>query len=267
MPEGPECRRIGESLAKYLSYKKIESIEILSGRYAKKTPTGYHEFRSALPLKIAGVGVHGKFIYWILEKEYSIWNTLGMTGHWSFEETSHSRVKVVVSGTPVFFNDQRNFGTLKLVKGKEFLIDKLKSLGPDMLADDVEDSLFIERVRKKNKLNVCKVIMDQSILAGVGNYVKADSLWLAKISPHRNVEDCSDEELKELNKSVKKVLRESFKTGGATIRSYKNLEGEIGQYSSKFLVYNRKMDPEGNGVVKEMTPDGRNTHWSPNIQK
>ena len=136
-----------------------------------------------------------------------------------------------------------------------------------MLADDVEDSIFIERVRKKNKHNLCKALMDQSVVAGIGNYVKADSLWLAKISPHRNVEDCSDKELKNLNNSIKKVLRESFKTGGATIRSYKNLDGETGQYSSKFLVYNRKMDPEGNGVVKEMTPDGRNTHWSPKIQK
>ena len=267
MPEGPECRRIAESLAKYLSYKKIESFEILSGRYEKKSPTGYQEFIDSIPLKIAGVGVHGKFIYWILEKQFSIWNTLGMTGYWSFEKNKYSRLKIMVDGTPVFFNDQRNFGTVKIVRGKEFLIDKLKSLGPDMLYEDVEDAKFIARMRKKNHFNICKALMDQSVIAGVGNYIKADSLWLAKLNPHRKIEECSEEELKQLNTSIKSVIRESFKSGGATIKSYKNLKGEIGEYSSKFLVYNRKIDSEGNEVIKEMTPDGRRTFWAPKIQK
>ena len=142
MPEGPECRRIAEDLAKYLTHKKIEKIEVLSGRYEKKSITGYQDFVDSLPLKIAGVGVHGKFIYWILEKQFSIWNTLGMTGSWSFEKGKHSRLKIEVDGVSVYFNDQRNFGTVKIVRGKEFLIDKLKSLGPDMLYEDVEDEVF-----------------------------------------------------------------------------------------------------------------------------
>ena len=93
-----------------------------------------------------GAGVHGKFIYWMLKDEYSIWSTLGMTGQWSSESTKHTRVKFVLNNGSVYFNDQRNFGTLKFVRGKYQLLEKLKSLGPDMLANDVDDDLFVERV-------------------------------------------------------------------------------------------------------------------------
>ena len=268
MPEGPECRRIAESVAKFCSNKTLSGIEIMSGRYIKGLPSGLELAQQSFPLGVVGVGVHGKFIYWILRDEYSIWNTLGMSGSWRTELTDHARVKFVFSnGDHLYFTDQRNFGTLKFVKGKHQLIEKLKSLGPDMLAEDVSDELFISRLRKKNKHNVCKVLMDQSIIAGVGNYLKSDSLWLARINPHRLIENISDNELCKLNNSIKQVIKESYKAGGATIKTYQNINGEIGQYSSRFLVYNRKTDPDGNKIIREMNPDGRKTHWSPEIQK
>ena len=63
------------------------------------------------------------------------------------------------------------------------------------------------------------------------------------------------------------MLRESFRSGGATIRTYENFDGSLGQYTQKFLVYNQKKDPIGNVVIKEKTSDGRTTHWVPEIQK
>jgi DNA-formamidopyrimidine glycosylase len=267
MPEGPECRRIAESLAKFVSNKEISGVEILSGRYTKKMPSGFEAIKENLPVRVAGIGVHGKFIYWILQKEFSIWNTLGMTGCWVTEEHPHNRVKFSFSdGNYLYFQDQRNFGTLKFVRGKHQLIEKLQSLGPDMLSQEVSAEEFIRQVRRKNKYNICKVIMDQSVICGVGNYVKADSLWLARINPHSSVSDISDAELETLNVSIQQVLKESYKTGGATIRTYQNLDGEKGEYASKFLVYNRKVDSEGNRVIREQTADGRTTHWSPAYQ-
>ena len=267
MPEGPECKRIAENLAKFVSNKKLLNIEILSGRYTKKTPGGLDVFESNMPIPVVGVGVHGKFIYWILLKEFSIWNTLGMTGSWSTEEHSHNRVRFNFSdGSYLYFRDQRNFGTLKFVRGKHQLIEKLQSLGPDMLSEEVDSNTFISKLRKKNKYNICKVLMDQSVVCGIGNYVKADSLWLSKINPHSKVSDLSDGQLSNLNESIQKVLRESYKSGGATIRTYQNFNGEKGRYAERFLVYNRKVDLEGNRVIKEQTADGRNTYWSPSYQ-
>jgi formamidopyrimidine-DNA glycosylase len=267
MPEGPECRKVAESLAKFISNKKLVEVKLLSGRYIKKNPGGFESFYQDLPASIAGVGVHGKFIYWILNKEYSLWITLGMTGSWGAVERKHSRVKFSFEdGTVVYFNDQRNFGTLKFVRGKHQLIEKLNSLGPDMLSEEVSAQTFISKVRKKNNHNICKVLMDQSVICGVGNYVKADSLWLAKINPHLNVSEINDNDLSILNECIQKVLKESYDSGGATIKTYENFDGEKGEYAERFLVYNRKTDLDGNKVIMEHTTDGRTTHWSPKRQ-
>ena len=88
MPEGPECRRIAESLAKFASGKKIISVEILSGRYTKKIPSGFDALKDNLPVLVAGVGVHGKFIYWITTSGV-IFSTLGMTGTYKTENNKY----------------------------------------------------------------------------------------------------------------------------------------------------------------------------------
>jgi formamidopyrimidine-DNA glycosylase len=202
----------------------------------------------------------------VLDNEWSMWNTLGMTGNWSEDTRKHPRVKLTLNDGDIFFNDQRNFGTVKFVKGKFTLIQKLKSLGPDMLVDEVTDQQFIERLRKKDAWQITTALMNQAVVAGVGNYIKAEALWLARISPHRRVSELSDERLSVLNGSIKTVMKESFKSGGATIRSYKNFNGEDGEYSRRFLVYNQKADPDGNEVIREMTEDQRTTHWCPSVQ-
>ena len=267
MPEGPECRRIAEGLAKVVSGKKVTNIKILSGRYLKKEISGLEKFVDSLPLGIVGAGVHGKFIYMICENEFSIWNTLGMSGSWKTSQGKHSRVRIDMSdGSAVYFDDMRNFGTLKMVEGRHQLIEKLESLGPDMLNEDVSPELFIERLRKKNNSNICKVLMDQSVVSGVGNYLKADALWLSEVYPFASVGDLTDSELSNLCENVKKIIRASYESGGATISTFSGVEYERGNYSSRFLVYNRKSDSLGNNVVRSMTPDGRKTHWVEKIQ-
>lgn len=267
MPEGPECRKYGQDLARRISGKTLKAVEIVGGRYLKKDPTGLEAFRNHLPMNIVGAGTHGKFVYWILGEELSVWSTLGMTGRWAAESDTHARVRFILNDGSVFFSDQRNFGTLKFVRGKFQLIEKLKAMGPDMLAEDVSDETFSLAVRRKPNWEITKAIMDQSIIAGVGNYIKSDSLWLAGISPKRTVTSLTDPELSALNRSIKHVMRESFQSGGATIQTYKSFDGQDGDYTRKFLVYNQSADPDGNEVIKENTQDGRSTYWSPAVQK
>tara|TARA_R100000808_G_C2155555_1_gene168656 strand:+ start:9934 stop:10737 length:804 start_codon:yes stop_codon:yes gene_type:complete len=266
VPEGPEVRRIAQQLAERVSGRTLKAVEILDGRYQKKPPSGIEIIAPRFPIRVVGAGCHGKFMYWLLDDEYSIWCTLGMTGGWSEVVTKHPRLRFHLNDGMVYFNDQRNFGTIKFVRGKFNLIEKLTSLGPDMLATDVDNEMFIGRLRKKNKWEITKALMDQSVVAGVGNYIKADSLWLSKISPYRRVIDMSDQELISLNRSIQLVMRESFESGGATIKTYKNFDGSEGEYARKFLVYNQKTDPDGNEVIREQTADGRTTHWCPAIQ-
>jgi len=266
MPEGPECRRFALSLAERLSGRMLKSIEVISGRYFDKPPTGLEEFQGQLPIAVVGVGVHGKFLYWILKDELSIWNTLGMSGDWSDVQKKHSRVKFVLNDGDVFFNDMRNFGTLKFVRGKYRLLEKLKSLGPDMLAQDVSDEEFIKRFRRRPHWQITTALMNQSVIAGVGNYIKAESLWLARISPHRILKEITDAELAALNRSIRQVMHESFNTEGTTVRTYSDEAGNLNEYNRRYLVYNQKSDPDGNEVVKELTADKRMTHWCPAVQ-
>ena len=266
MPEGPEVRKNAESLAKRVSGRDISGIEILSGRYGKKPPSGLTLLKNIIPIRVVGVGSHGKFMYWILDDELSIWSTLGMTGQWGDKPSDHARIKITLNDGEVYFNDQRNFGTIKFVRGKFQLIEKLKSLGPDMLAQDVTNNEFIKKLRSCDEWTITKALMDQSIVAGIGNYIKADSLWLAKISPHRKILDMTDIELGSLNSSIKQVMRESYKSGGATISTYRNFDGSEGEYNQRFLVYNQKTDPDGNEIIREITDDKRTTHWCPAVQ-
>lgn len=268
MPEGPEVKRMGYDLSQKISDEILQGVTVLSGRYSKKPVEGWVDMCRNLPTKVVGVGVHGKFLYVLTSSGVNVWSTLGMTGQWSNKLTSHSRVSLSFkSGKTVYFNDQRNFGTLKFVYGGHPLKEKLKKLGPDMFSSETTCKIFIERFRKKEKWNITKAMMNQSVVSGIGNYIKAETLWLSGISPLRFVADVTDNELSLLYQAVKDVMYTSYKTGGATFLTHKNFSGEPGDYSNRFLCYNRKMDAEGNKVIKTPTPDGRTTHWAPNKQK
>jgi len=253
-------------LSEEVSSKNLIDIVVKSGRYTKKPIEGMQEILPQTPLKIRGAGVHGKFIFFLLDEEWSIWNTLGMTGGWSRKSAKHSRVQLVLEDGPIFFNDSRSFGTLKFVRGKQPIIDKLNSLGPDLLASECADDLFANSIRRKNKKTIVEALMDQSVVSGVGNYVKAEALYLAKISPHRAVSSLTNAELHDLNVSIRSVLVNSFESGGATLQSYEDFYGEAGDATQRFAVYGRKTDPEGRPVIKESTKDGRTTHWVPHVQ-
>lgn len=99
-----------------VSGKELVGITVLSGRFLKKPVEGYDPNPTLWPQKVAGVGVKGKFIYWVFENGAFLFNTLGMTGGWSSVVRKHSRVRFEFDDdTFVYFNDPRNFGTLKFV--------------------------------------------------------------------------------------------------------------------------------------------------------
>jgi formamidopyrimidine-DNA glycosylase len=108
--------------------------------------------------------------------------------------------------------------------------------------------------------------MDQKIICGVGNYLKAECLYFSKLSPHRLTSSLTDEDLKNLNSVIKKVIKTSYETGGATIYTFSNYDGEKGDYTKRFAVYNQAQDPLGHEVKRETTRDGRTTFWVPTIQ-
>jgi formamidopyrimidine-DNA glycosylase len=274
MPEGPEVRKIVDQLRDTILDRVIVNTEILSGRYKTHgAPSGFQEYLERCPLLIKDINCKGKFIYFTCQDVdkniFYIWNTLGMSGGWAFKSTSHSRLKFsFLDGTPIHFQDMRNFGTLHFVSSQQEMNEKLNSLGPDLLQEVVSDSEFKSRLLTCGSYKtISEVLMDQSVFSGVGNYLKAEALYVAKIAPTRKVSTLNDEEFSALNKAIQVIIRESYKTGGSTFRVYQDLYGQTGNYSERFMVYGRKSDPQGNQVSKIKTKDGRTTHWVPAIQK
>ena len=284
MPEGPELRASADHLNKVLLGRRIiNSFPMRSGRYASKPPGGHEEFLKNFdvfgPPTVSSINVRGKFMYWTLqfandEDVWSLWITYGMSGQWTFVNSKHGAYGIYFneSGDPagthkiLYFSDPRHFGTLKFVRGRKALEKKLSTLGPDMLSDPPTAEIFAERILKKPSRTICEALMDQSTISGVGNYIKSEALYRAKILPTRQVTQMSPYEYVMLCKSVTDVCKEAYESRGSTISTYRNVDDAPGTGQFAFRVYGRDVDPLGNAVNHGQTPDGRTSWWVENVQ-
>jgi len=265
MPEGVEVK-ISAELIKPLVIGKTTEIFCLYGRYGKKNPEGFNNLPRKL--KVLDVNTKGKFMYWTFEDDWYMYCTFGMSGQWSPTQGKHPAFGIVFSdSSEVFFNDPRHFGTIKFVHGKENLMAKLRELGWDPLVRSAEeyDAFVHDRIHTSIK-PIGDLLMDQGVFAGVGNYIRAEALYLAKISPHRRCYTLTADDIDRLQQALVDVMKESYQHQGATILTYKDAYGAEGKYSSCFKVYGQKNDPLGNKIKKETMPGGRTIHWSPAVQ-
>jgi formamidopyrimidine-DNA glycosylase len=120
---------------------------------------------------------------------------------------------------------------------------------------------------KNGKRKIAVVLMDQSVFSGVGNYLKSEILYQARVSPHATINNIPDEKILEIFEITLKKINESYKSGGASVRDYSDIKGKEGTFSFTFAVYKKKKDPFGNKIVMEKTKDGRTTHWVPELQE
>lgn len=287
MPEIAEVALTAEILEKYLKNKILLSFDFISGRYTKKSPPGYIEFLNDLPLKVKMINSRGKFLWFELfkpsdkNKKWYIWNTFGLTGMWSLVEPKYTRAILTFKNDLVaYFSDMRNFGTFKFSTDKKALENKLKELSPDFLKDDDFDLSKI----KKYQVPIVKILMDQKkVGSGLGNYLVAEILYRAKISPHRLGSHLSDDDIENLKYWIKYMVKLSYIDNH--IGYMANLEEEANKIKRKnyhpdiklkdktfkFLVYRKKTDPYGNKVKAEKIVGSggnkRTTYWVPAVQK
>lgn len=173
-------------------------------------------------------------------------------------------------GSRLFFNDQRKFGWVKLLP--TVAVEQLpffQKVGPEPLDPDTTSKDFIQRVRRRNNSMIKPAILDQSVIAGIGNIYADESLWAAKIHPETRVRDITDEQLNTLFIEVVKVLSLSIEKGGSTDRNYVDARGEKGSYLDFAHVFRRE------GKYCHIHPDkeiiklrvgGRGTHICPACQ-
>lgn len=279
MPEGPEVRLSADLIRPLVLNKPIINLGVTkNSRYANNLPEGMKAFMEDIssrpsPTKVTEVNVKGKFMYWKFSNDRYLMNTFGMTGQWSPKEGDHPCFFIhftneIAHQEEIYFNDPRHFGTIKFVKSKAELNEKLYELGWDPLSDANDDkwkNFVFNKLARKSK-PIGELLLDQKIFSGVGNYIRAEALYLSKISPWRQANLMKKDEIFSLCESLVKVMKESYDHQGATILTYKTAYGAEGQYSSCFKVYDQKVDPLGNQIIKETTPEGRTIHWCPAVQ-
>lgn len=271
MPEGPECHIIGHKLHKILNSTKLISIEILGGRYAKHgKPIGYEEFIKNDPLiNIQEIHIKGKLIYWKFSNNFYLLNTLGMTGIWVTNPSKHCDIAVNYEKNgkhnTIYFKDPRHFGTLKFVKELE-LQKKLKQIGPDILSTELTKDKWLFLCRQYKHWTMPKLIMDQTKISGIGNYLKCEVLYMSHISPLIKISNISQEKLLICHNYLLNIPRASLKAQGLSIKNYHMPDGQKGDYLFMLKVYTRDTDPNGHKVQKIITDDKRTTHWVPEHQ-
>lgn len=277
MPEGPEVNIIKDGLNHLLKDKIVIDVNFPEGsKFLKKTPCGFNDFKTVLPLKIKEVKSKGKLIYFVFENGWYLLCRLLMSGGWYLEKApKHNHCEIIYKTQTseklksIWFIDPRHFATLQWTNDKAVLDEILTSIGPDLLNDIITEEEYLETMKnKKNgKRTIAVVLMEQSVFSGVGNYLKSEILYKAKVSPHSIINNIPDDKLLEIFNITLEKIKKSYKAGGASIRDYSDIRGQEGKYSFNFSVYQKKQDPLGNKVIMEKTKDGRTTHWVKEIQE
>ncbi len=171
----------------------------------------------------------------------------------------------------LFFNDQRKFGWVKLMPTIEIPnINFMQKVGPEPLSDDFTDKIFIQQLERRKKTTIKAAILDQTVLAGVGNIYADESLWGAQIHPATRVKDVSTKKLKKLFIEIRYVLELSIEKGGSTDKNYVNAEGKRGSYIDFARVFRREGQPcprHLNTLIIKIKVAGRGTHICPKCQR
>ncbi|MGH7237399.1 MAG: bifunctional DNA-formamidopyrimidine glycosylase/DNA-(apurinic or apyrimidinic site) lyase [Candidatus Saccharimonadales bacterium] len=287
MPELPEVETIRIGLSRLLPGRRIAGVEF---NWPKGFPNSESDIRQFLiSSKIVKVARRAKVLLIELDSKYSLVIHLKMTGQLVFRgeqnfgaghpndsligELPDKSTRVIFQfqdGSKLFFNDQRKFGWMRLLPTAEVPnIDFFKYVGPEPLEASFGWKQLSERLSRRPNSNIKSVLLDQTVIAGIGNIYADESLWGAKIHPAALVKNLSPAKVKGLHVAIVEVLKLSIEKGGSTDRNYVDAEGKKGSYLSFARVFRREGQacPRCGYEIIKTRVAARGTHFCPNCQK
>ena len=287
MPEIVEVRIFSDFINKNVGNTNLTNIKIMNGRYKTHGPfDNYNKLVNKLPIKLLDLKTKGKFMYMILENNIFIGITLGLSGGYFYKKINsdkfihgynneiigstiennyvknamnHFNVEFEFENGSIFFYDQLSYGTIKIFESKEELQNKLKTIVLDIMDKNNTTKMFIDKLTKKTYLNkeIGTILLNQKIISGVGNYLRADALWLSKISPFRLVNNLSNDELETIFYNIRLLTWSTYDYDEGVKLKIINKKDKLPiNYKNEFLVYNRKTDIFGNKIKKEILGEG-----------
>ncbi|MGM9873494.1 MAG: bifunctional DNA-formamidopyrimidine glycosylase/DNA-(apurinic or apyrimidinic site) lyase [Bacilli bacterium] len=243
MPELPEVETIKNLLKNNLIGKTIDNIEVIR---EKTILSNVFEFKNLLKNQtILDVGRKGKFLLFFFTNDLVLISHLRMEGKYYLlkeNEPSSNYPKIIFhlkNEEKLIFDDSRCFGIMKLSTKDKYLNEKeLIDLGNDA-NKEIQTDYFLSQIKNKNE-NIKSILLDQTVIAGIGNIYADESLYMSKINPSTPLTHIKEDEITNLLKNVKNVLNEAIKSGGSTIKSYHPGKGMDGNFQVNLKAYGKK---------------------------
>lgn len=287
MPELPEVETVRTGLAKLLPGHVVLDVTYDWPKSFPNDPIAVKEF--VIGAKIKEVRRRAKVLLIDLDSDYTLVIHLKMTGQLVYRSKQEqfgaghpndsligelpdksTRVSLVLDGAALYFNDQRKFGWMKLLPTDEVMeMPFFKKVGPEPLDPQFSAADFIKRLDRRANSGIKAVLLDQTVIAGVGNIYADESLWAAKIHPLSKVGDLSKARLTKLYNELQYVLQLAIDKGGSSDKNYVNAEGKKGSYMDFAKVFRLEGQPcpRCGRIIEKTRVAGRGTHVCLNCQK
>jgi formamidopyrimidine-DNA glycosylase len=279
---------VRRGLAELLPGRAIASIDF---DWPKSFPNAAADVRQfAVGAKVVVVKRRAKVLLIELTSKYSLVIHLKMTGQLVFRSATErfgaghptnsligelpdksTRITITFEdGSRLFFNDQRKFGWMRLLPTAEVVnLDFFRKVGPEPLSADFTWQDLRERLQRRKNTNIKAALLDQTVVAGIGNIYADEALWGAKIHPATLVRRLSPAKFHQLYDELIYVLKLSIEKGGSTDRNYVDVKGKKGSYMSFARVFRRegKPCPRCGHIIEKIRVAGRGTHICPHDQR
>jgi formamidopyrimidine-DNA glycosylase len=297
MPELPEVETVRRGLEPAMEGARFAKVDVRRGDLRWPLPKDF--VRRLEGKTVTGIGRRAKYLLADLSSGDVLLMHLGMSGSFRvFDEKAgngggratgryyHERSQAAVhdhivfhmsSGAIVTFNDPRRFGSMKIVPREKLDAEPLlRGLGPEPLGNAFEAAMLAQACRGK-RTSLKAALLDQRIVAGLGNIYVCEALYRARLSPKRMASTIAsksgapNERAKRLVEGIKAVLKDAIKAGGSSLRDHKRTDGELGMFQHHFRVYDREGEqcptPGCRGTVKRIAQNGRSTFYCPVCQR
>jgi formamidopyrimidine-DNA glycosylase len=283
MPELPEVETVRRGLLPVLEGAVIARAEV--NRPDLRWPLPERMANRLTGRRVTALRRRSKYILADLDSGETLLVHLGMSGRMLISGTQigefyhdhpapqkHDHVVLnMETGARITFNDARRFGAMDLMptdRAQEHML--LKDLGPEPFGNDFNEPYLAARL-KGRKTPIKAALLDQRIVAGLGNIYVAETLYRARISPLRLAGELAEPQVHALVPLIREVLAEAIEAGGSSLRDFRQANGELGYFSKHFQVYDREGDPCETpgcaGTITRTVQSGRSSFWCPSCQR
>ncbi|MDB4958508.1 MAG: formamidopyrimidine-DNA glycosylase [Myxococcales bacterium] len=272
MPELPEVETVRRTLAPTIGAKISAVWDSGKGLHMHRKPPRAR-LRKLVGATITGVRRHGKYLLVDTDTPSSLLVHLGMTGRFliTAPETArakHTHLVLDLGDRELRFVDARRFGQIDvLLRANEKAHPALAILGPDPLVDGIDDAAFHARARGK-KATLKAFVLDQGVIAGVGNIYASEALWRAKLRPTTRAHKLSVAAAARLCEAIREVLDHALTKGGTSLRDFVDADGAQGENADYLWVYGRAGEPclRCKTAIRRSVLQGRATYYCPTCQ-